>query len=417
MALSDADILFQQALVHHQAGRAAEAVAAYQKVLELAPAHAAARAMLHSIASREPARSIPSPDTVDDFQQDGRELVAQRKFARAVEQFRKALAKSPEQVDVALDLAEALLAEICQDDDQDFAEVEAHPESLAAANRLGKNLVRHRKLQAEAQSLCRGAMARQPNLVRAYVTLGEALTLGEGNDAEAVEVFRKALALDPQHGMCRYRLSLLTGDPLDTMPAEAVQSIFDRGADSFDAELKRLQYTVPERLRKALGPPGPLAERVADLGCGTGWCGPLFREGAKRLVGVDLSGPMLEKAKQRGVYDELRQADLHEFLLGEPAAFDLMLAADVLIYVGDLTRMFPAVATALAPAGRFAFSTEKGTGESFRFLQSGRFQHDEAYVRRLAGECGLTVEQCRDIPIRLSQKGPIAGQLFVLRKG
>jgi len=417
MALSDADILFQQALVHHQAGRKAEAVAAYQQVLELAPGHAPARAMLGSIASREPAGSSDSPSTDDALLQDGRALVAQRKFAQAVEQFRKALAKSPGSVELALDLAEALLGEICQDDDLDFAEVEAHPESLAAANRLGKNLTRHRKLQAEAQSLCRGAIARQPDLVRAYITLGEALTLGEGNDTEAAEVFRKALELDPKNGMCRYRLSLLTGDPLDTMPAEAVQSIFDRGADSFEAELKRLQYTVPARLRTALGPPGPLAERVADLGCGTGWCGPLFREGAKRLVGVDLSGPMLAKARQRGVYDELQQADLHEFLLSEPAAFDLILAADVLIYVGDLARMFPAVQSALAPSGRFAFSTEKGIGDSYRFLPSGRFQHDEPYIRRLASECRLTVEQCRDIPIRLSQKGPIAGQLFVLRKG
>jgi hypothetical protein len=123
----------------------------------------------------------------------------------------------------------------------------------------------------------------------------------------------------------------------------------------------------------------------------------VFREGAARLVGVDLSSAMIAKARERGLYDELHQSDLHDFLAGQ-RGLDLMLAADVLIYVGDLSRLFPLVAAALASEGRFAFSTEKGTGDGFRFLPSGHFQHGEAYVRRLAGESGLTVAECLEIP-------------------
>lgn len=47
-----------------------------------------------------------------------------------------------------------------------------------------------------------------------------------------------------------------------------------------------------------------------DLGCGTGLMGPLLRQHVEHLAGVDLSQGMIDKARERGCYDELAVGEL-----------------------------------------------------------------------------------------------------------
>ena len=81
-----------------------------------------------------------------------------------------------------------------------------------------------------------------------------------------------------------------------------------------------------------------------DLGCGTGLCGLLLRPAGRDAGGVDLSPAMIEKARARGVYDRLEAGDLVEAMKKAPRSFDLLVAADVFIYVGDLAPTFEAAA-------------------------------------------------------------------------
>ena len=119
---------------------------------------------------------------------------------------------------------------------------------------------------------------------------------------------------------------------------------------------------------------------VADLGCGTGLCGPLIRPHASRLIGVDLSAAMLAKARERAVYDELLQADIAAALAGFEADLDLALSADVLVYLGSLTAVFAAVARALRPGGWFGFTTETHDGDGFLLDTTGRYRHSRRYL-------------------------------------
>ncbi|NEU35571.1 methyltransferase, partial [bacterium LRH843] len=75
-----------------------------------------------------------------------------------------------------------------------------------------------------------------------------------------------------------------------------------------------------------------------DAGCGTGLCGPLLAPYCQRLDGVDLSPKMLEKAKSKQLYDRLSKAELTAFLNNAPDMYDVIIAADVLCYFGDLSR-------------------------------------------------------------------------------
>lgn len=179
-----------------------------------------------------------------------------------------------------------------------------------------------------------------------------------------------------------------------------------------------LQYAQPDAAAVSTGttssPPQQQQQqpwaRCVDLGCGTGLMGPLLRPHTQQLAGVDLSAGMVQKARERGCYDELAVDELVQFLEGaaaavqqqgeagwermgrvangvrlvewwwlhavltqqlvvQPAAavsspkwcsnmftcwcccsgaqpFDLLVAADVLVYIGDLASLLTAAANA-----------------------------------------------------------------------
>src|SRR5205823_1798095 len=118
-------------------------------------------------------------------------------------------------------------------------------------------------------------------------------------------------------------------------PPSTMVALFDGYAEKFDEHLTgQLRYRCPELLHEAVARLNPGAGlNVLDLGCGTGLCGPLFRPLAATLTGVDLSPGMIDKARRRGVYDRLDLEDLVTALRRAPGAVDLLLAADVLVYV------------------------------------------------------------------------------------
>ena len=146
----------------------------------------------------------------------------------------------------------------------------------------------------------------------------------------------------------------IEGDPTETMSQAYVRALFDRYADRFDEDLTiRLKYQAPQVLRAMVDQiPGDRARRqldVLDVGCGTGLAGVAFRSLARRLHGSDLAPRMVEKARRRGVYDHLEVAELVEGIARTPRAWDLVVAADVLVYVGDLAPVMRCCGSWAAP--------------------------------------------------------------------
>ncbi len=246
-----------------------------------------------------------------------------------------------------------------------------------------------------------------------------ALLTGFGHAEAATRIGRKRLELWPTSPSAKYLLEALVGRPgLDHSPAEYVVEHFDAFAEGFDAQLAGvLGYDIPEKIRATLQTvvsPGRLHD-VLDAGCGTGLCGPLLRGLERGLTGVDLSPKMLELAGRRGIYDRLVCADLIAFLEHSPGCFDLLVAADVMIYLGDLARFFAAAAMAVRPGGLMALSTERLEDEGYRLLSSGRFAHAPEYVRRLA-EPHFLEQVCSDTTIRLEAAERVRGNLFVFQR-
>jgi predicted TPR repeat methyltransferase len=108
--------------------------------------------------------------------------------------------------------------------------------------------------------------------------------------------------------------------------------------------------------------------------------------------------------------------DIIPFLSSKAAdSLDLVISADVWIYVGDLAEIFPLVAQKLRPRRWFAFSTELLAADNgFQLASSGRFQHSDRYISSLATQHGFTISVQEEIVVRKESGEPIAGRVFVL---
>lgn len=269
----------------------------------------------------------------------------------------------------------------------------------------------------------RRAVAQRPEAPEPWLALAHALR--EAGQDGAVEAARRVLALPgiaaPLAAQARFLLAALGEDAApDRAPAAYVKELFDAYAPRFDADLEgRLGYRTPALLaalleQAGIAPDG--ARRVLDLGCGTGLSGVALKPFARRMTGLDLSPRMLAEARGRGLYDALEEADLLEWLPRHAARFDLVAAADVLNYLGDLGPALQGIAGALAPGGVAAFSVEAGAGAPFALGPGLRYRHDPAHVAALAQAAGFAEIARRDAVLREEKGVPVDGVLFVLRR-
>jgi predicted TPR repeat methyltransferase len=371
--------------------RPEQALASYEKALELQPAYAeawCARGMLLQTAGRvdEALASVGralaiKPGYSDAALARGLALHSLHRYDEAIACYDGLLAAGPARADACFNRGNAL------------QRLQRHEEALASHER---------------------ALALEPDHAGAHRQRGHALR-ALGRTDEAIPAYRQALGLGGDNGEIAYALAALGAAPVPAAaPAAYVRELFDQYAGHFDEHLVEvLAYDMPGRLAAAIGAlrPADGSADIIDLGCGTGLCGPCLSPYAATLTGVDLSQNMLARAARHGLYDRLVCAELVGFLSDrrEHGTADVAVAADVFVYIGDLSAVFAALRLALRPGGLLVFSVEameegedgdgraddcrddRAEDRSYRLLPSNRYAHTAAYLRRLAGRHGLTV--------------------------
>lgn len=300
--------------------------------------------------------------------------------------------------------------------------VNVNPDAPEAWVLLGGLLFDQKYTQESLDSFHR-ALAIDPKHPNANRTLAFTLNL-LGRKADAAEVWRRWLDADPENPIPRHYLAAATGA---AVPARAeddyVVKTFDRFASTFDEKLKFLDYRAPElsaaAVRQEIGEPRAALD-VLDAGCGTGLCAPLLRPFARCLDGVDLSPGMLERAKERGGYDDLEAAELTAFLASITAEYDLIVSADTLCYFGNLDAVMRAAANALRPAGTLIFTVEKQAeaepSAGFTLDHTGRYTHAEAHVRGALTRAGFEVRAMETVTLRTEYFKPVEGFVATARK-
>jgi predicted TPR repeat methyltransferase len=267
----------------------------------------------------------------------------------------------------------------------------------------------------EAAEAFRRAIMLDSTLAPPYVNLGY-LMEHAGRPGDAVSLYDEAIASGLDRNLFEQHRAAALGITTAASPESWVRSTFDNFAPMFDARLAELEYQVPRDLATRLAPlvTGPLD--ILDLGCGTGGGGLASTRWKRSLVGVDLSPKMLQAARKLGIYDECHEAEVRGFLrASDPVAYDLVLAADVFIYIGDLAEVFREVDRVLRIGGAFAFSTEEVQDGTYTLLASGRYAQSRQYVESLAFP-NFDFLIADATTIRKESGRPLPGRLYVLRK-
>jgi len=199
--------------------------------------------------------------------------------------------------------------------------------------------------------------------------------------------------------------------------------LFDAFAENYDTKLEALENNGPAMIGRVLdtiGLPRDGSLRVFDAGCGTGLCEPYLRPRASLLHGADLSIGMLEKVKAKGTYDLLCRSDLAATDTLPEGTFDLIVAADVLVYFGNLSDVFANMAAMLAPGGWFVFTVEEAPDDiappGYGLNVSCRNCHSEAYLHRALAVVGLSAECTHRDGLRLEFRKPVNGLAIAARK-
>lgn len=251
-----------------------------------------------------------------------------------------------------------------------------------------------------------------------------ALALEKAGDAGAAAAWMVVLALDPaDHGGAALRLAALGAGPVPDRSAPAyVATLFDQHAEVFDGILvDQLEYGVPMLVRErlqALGL-GPF-RRMLDLGCGTGLAAEALEDMTEARAGVDLAEGMIEIADEKELYDELFVGDAEVYLEQATQEWDLIVATDVLPYLGDAKPLFRAVRARAATGALFVFSTETlpdaaFDGADWTVTPHQRFAHPSEALARLLQETGFETLESTTIMVRRESGAPIAGHLFIAR--
>lgn len=241
-----------------------------------------------------------------------------------------------------------------------------------------------------------------------------------GDEIQATVFYKKLLQIDPKNVSAKYLVSALSGDSISSTPNEYVKTVFDNYSDSYEQSLvNELSYSVPTQLRETFDltfPKTTQIENCLDLGCGSGLAAMEFSGICDSFVGVDLSEKMLQLASGKDIYESLFATDIESFLNQNEEFFDLILAADVFTYVGELLAIFEKLANCATDSCIFSFSTELLKDSStFDLLKSGRFAYSREYITQTALNSGWQIVNTKTLGLRKERGQWIDGIIYFLR--
>ncbi|MBX9459463.1 MAG: methyltransferase [Rhizobium sp.] len=279
---------------------------------------------------------------------------------------------------------------------------------------------------AAAADLMAQALELVPNWAAGWFQLAEIAEKGGDRD-RTVAALHKTMEFDRNDIFgAGLKIARIEGRTPPLPPSAYVAELFNDYAARFDEALvEKLNYTVPGKLaaliRNHVGPGHSFFDAV-DLGCGTGLFGAEIAANCFRLEGYDISDSMLARASAKKLYNHLARADIsrppeQSGLFGQPRRADLVSAADVMMYLGDLKAAFDNVAALIKPDGVFAFSVEKaGEDAGFELRSSLRYAHSETHVVTALYGHGFETLATEETVIRTDAGEPITGLLFLARK-
>ncbi|TDR82634.1 tetratricopeptide repeat protein [Paludibacterium purpuratum] len=367
--------------------------------------------MMHAI-ELDPARA----DWLNDL---GNLLAAHGQPEQAVRFFQHALLLNPENAQVWNNLG-AMREKLGETElaGEAFEHAVALDETLVDAWANYANWLTGQGREQDAAECVLRAFVAAPADGQPLVMRGMALAR-LGRQADAAECYRQHLAANPEDPTALHLYHACLRDQVPTRASNAyIEAKYDDYAETFDSHQAELGYRGHHIVAGAVAVACGQGLRALDLGCGTGLVGNLIAGQCVSLTGIDLSDKMLAHAQATGRYHQLQRAEIIDWLSAHPAQYDLITAADLLIYFGDLTPFLQQTYSALRPGGRLVMTLEAlaDSAQEYEIQPTGRFRHGEHYADTLLSRQGF--DQIDIIPETLRVEGgaPVACWLVTARR-
>jgi len=426
------DKLLKKAINKHKAGHSREAQTLYKKILKSQPQHIDANYMLGTLYAEQgdinnslkylkiAEQLAPrSPYVKNNL---GNIFRMQGDYEAAAVKYQEALNLQPDMIEALNNLAivQRRLNHIPQAISLYKNAIALSPTFVEAHFNLGKAYWDEQQYE-DAKACFQRVLEINPQHARAWHEMGN-YYLKHEDKAQAIACFEKYLSLSKEDECgARLKLSYLNaGEIPERQPEQLVKQTYEKKARTWDQDVARIDMTflgpqlVHEALQQQLAGAKELA--VLDIGCGTGLCAPFLKPVAKRLHGVDISEHMLEIARQKNLYDKLVCDDIVRYLTNACDEYDLVTGSGVLIFFGDLSAMFTAVAQRLNSDGYFIFTLYKSSDADIEIRDNMHFAHSENYIRSLAAQSNLNVIKIEPAVHEYEHDQPQPGFIVVLQK-
>jgi predicted TPR repeat methyltransferase len=259
-------------------------------------------------------------------------------------------------------------------------------EDTSVLTRLG-NLLMKEHMYEEASEVYNKALQLNNKLYNVWFNLAHS-QLKRGDYSSAIDSLRTTLEIQPSISSARHMLKALSEEDSDyviELEDEYVKDLFNSYGNVYDDQVKKLRYAAPRVIRQEMakiykakyekdmsvtiqgdrdfnvggeqiGGKGcstytkfmNASLDILDLGCGTGLAGSWLKDYAATMVGVDISEQMILAAGKKMLYQELQVKSIADYMETCKKTFDLVVAADVLAYIGDLSETLPQVSDNLS---------------------------------------------------------------------
>ncbi len=238
------------------------------------------------------------------------------------------------------------------------------------------------------------------------------------NRDKAKGYLEQTLVINPDDKISQHLLHAICGVKESVSVPEYAKNLFNNYALYYDQHMQgTLNYSIPGHISRTLQQLSiTCVEKTLDLGCGTGLSGAVVREYSKQLTGVDIAEKMIANAQKKGIYDTLTQQDIIDFLQHSTQAYDLIIAADVLPYLGDLEQLIVLISQHLSPNAYFIATCEVNKEDPWQLQYSARFSHNPHYIATLAAQNNLSVIRQELVPGRIQNQQPLELMLYTLQK-
>ena len=118
---------------------------------------------------------------------------------------------------------------------------------------------------------------------------------------------------------------------------------------------------------------------------------------------------------KKNIYNNLFHNDIESYLTTRNFEYDYFIAADVFVYIGNLSHIFKLIKERNKHNGKLIFSTEHTNRKGYFITKKGRYCHSIDYIKSLCKKFDYELLIFRKVFLRKDDVKNIIGGVYLLK--